>query len=68
MVQKRGRARAKFSEYAVIGEESSGGRLREKINIIHESLMAQAINQIQDMQEMQREQYVSVVRYFVRFS
>ena len=60
MVQERGRARAKFSEYA----ES---RLREKINIIHESLMAQAINQVQDMQEIQKEQYISVVRYFVCF-
>ena len=63
MVQKRGRARAKCSEYAVIGEESSGGRVREKINMIHETIMSQAIKHIQDMQDDQREQYDSVVRY-----
>ena len=62
MVQKRGRARAKQSEYTVIAEESSQSKVREKINIIHEAMMQEAIVEVQELQEHRREEYNNMVR------
>ena len=61
MVQKRGRARAKESNYTVIAEATSESRAREETNIIHEEMMLEAILEVQRMQADQKDQYDAIV-------
>ena len=61
MVQKRGRARAKESNYTVIAEATSESRAREETNIIHEEMMLEAILEVQRMQTDQKDQYDAIV-------
>ena len=57
MVQKRGRARAEKANYIVIAEATSTSKVREETNLIHEAMMLQAVQEVQNMQVCKREEY-----------
>ena len=49
------------SKYTVIAEESSMSKVREKINLIHEAMMHEAIKEVQELQELRNEEYNKMV-------
>ena len=57
MVQKRGRARAEKSNYTVIAEASSTSKAREETNLVHEAMMLEAVQEVQNMQMCKIEEY-----------
>ena len=56
-VQSRGRVRAEEGKYAILASAGSGVLKKESLNQFRELLMVEAVSQVQQMQQMEPEEF-----------